>query len=102
MAKVPLMKTEFNTFQQSRLSPVYPYYRQVWKWSKGWKGLFRQQFGLPFFPKWRFQYLLFLNLSTVLFLNSMKKSRKGDTLGPVELTVWPEQGNQGYWREQDD
>ena len=35
-----------------------------------------------------------------------KKSQNGDTLGPVELNVWPEQGyNQGhpgYWREQDD
>ena len=31
----------------------------------------------------------------------MKKSRNGDTLGPVELIVWPEQGNQGDWREQD-
>ena len=30
-----------------------------------------------------------------------KKSRNGDTLGPVELIVWPEQGNQGDWREQD-
>ena len=35
-------------------------------------------------------------------LTSMiKKSRNGDTLGPVELIVWPEQGNQGDWREQD-
>ena len=32
----------------------------------------------------------------------LKKSRNGDTLGPVELVVWPEQGNQGDWREQDD
>ena len=32
----------------------------------------------------------------------IKKSRNGDTLGPVELIVWPEQGNQGDWREQDD
>ena len=31
-----------------------------------------------------------------------KKSQKGDTLGPVELIVWPEQGNQGEWCEQDD
>ena len=31
-----------------------------------------------------------------------KKSWKGDTLGPVELFVWPEQGNQGDWHEQDD
>ena len=30
-----------------------------------------------------------------------KKSRNGDTLGPVELIVLPEQGNQGDWREQD-
>ena len=32
----------------------------------------------------------------------MKKSRNGDTLGPVELIVWPEQANQGDLREQDD
>ena len=32
----------------------------------------------------------------------MKKSRNGDTLGPVELIVWPEQANQGDQREQDD
>ena len=31
----------------------------------------------------------------------IEKSRNGDTLGPVELIVWPEQGNQGDWREQD-
>ena len=31
-----------------------------------------------------------------------KKSRNGDTLSPVELIVWPEQGNQGDQREQDD
>ena len=31
-----------------------------------------------------------------------KKNRNGDTLGPVELILWPEQGNQGEWREQDD
>ena len=31
-----------------------------------------------------------------------QKSRNGDTIGPVELIVWPEQGNQGDWREQDD
>ena len=30
-----------------------------------------------------------------------KKSRNGDTLGPVELIIWPEQGNQGDWWEQD-
>ena len=30
------------------------------------------------------------------------KSRNVDTLGPVELIVWPGQGNQGDWREQDD
>ena len=41
----------------------------------------------------RFQ---FLNLSIIV-----KKSRNGDTLGPVELIVWPEQGNQGDWREHD-
>ena len=31
-----------------------------------------------------------------------KKSRNGDTLGPVELIVRPEQANQGEQREQDD
>ena len=31
-----------------------------------------------------------------------EKSRNGDTLGPVELIVWPEQGNQGDWLEHDD
>ena len=31
-----------------------------------------------------------------------KKSRNGDTLDPVELIVWPKQGNQGDWHEQDD
>ena len=31
--------------------------------------------------------------------NVIQKSTKGDTLGPVELIGWPEQGNQG---EQDD
>ena len=35
-------------------------------------------------------------------LNNKEKSRNGDTLGPVELFVWPEQGNQDDWREQDD
>ena len=30
-----------------------------------------------------------------------KKSRNGDTLGPVELIVWREQGNQGDWLEHD-
>ena len=33
---------------------------------------------------------------------ALEKSRNGDTLGPVKLIVWPEQGNQGDWREQDD
>ena len=32
----------------------------------------------------------------------MKKSRNGDTLGPVELNVRPEQRNQGDRCEQDD
>ena len=32
----------------------------------------------------------------------IEKSRNGDTLGPVELIVWPEQANQGDQREQDD
>ena len=36
------------------------------------------------------------------FWKVKKKSRNGDTLGPVELIVWLEQGNQGDWREQDD
>ena len=31
-----------------------------------------------------------------------KKSQNGDTLGPVELIVWQEQGNQDDWCEQDD
>ena len=31
-----------------------------------------------------------------------QKSRNGDTFGPVELIVWPEQANQGDRREQDD
>ena len=31
-----------------------------------------------------------------------KKSRNGDTLGPVEVILWPEQGNQGDRCEQDD
>ena len=30
-----------------------------------------------------------------------QKARNGDTLGPVELIVWPEQVNQGDWRGQD-
>ena len=33
---------------------------------------------------------------------SLKKSRNGDTLGPVELNVGLYQGNQGDRREQDD
>ena len=36
---------------------------------------------------------------------SFKKSRKGDSLGPVELIVWTEQsdhGDQSDRREQDD
>ena len=32
----------------------------------------------------------------------VKKSRNGDTLGPVELIAWPEQANQGDRREQND
>ena len=31
-----------------------------------------------------------------------QKSRNGDTLGPVELILWLDQGNQGDRREQDD
>ena len=30
-----------------------------------------------------------------------EKSRNGDSLGLVELIVWPEQGNQGDWLEHD-
>ena len=37
----------------------------------------------------------------VSFGTCSEKSRNGDTLGPVELIVWPEKGNQGDWREQD-
>ena len=48
---------------------------------------------------------LAVTINIVLFLSFVlvfdKKSRNGDTLGPVELIVWPEQGNQGDWREQD-
>ena len=32
----------------------------------------------------------------------IKKSRNGDTLGPVELIVWPELGNLGDWCDKDD
>ena len=32
----------------------------------------------------------------------LEKSRNGDTLGPVELILWPEQGDLGDRREQDD
>ena len=41
-------------------------------------------------------------------VNILQKIRNGDTLGPVELIVWTEQGNQGDQgdrsdlREQDD
>ena len=38
----------------------------------------------------------------IAFFFFLEKSRNGDTLGPVELIVWPEQGNQGDWCEQDD
>ena len=31
-----------------------------------------------------------------------EKSRNGDTLGAVELILWPEQGDLGDWREKDD
>ena len=31
-----------------------------------------------------------------------EKSHNGDTLGPVELIVWPEQADQGDRRERDD
>ena len=36
------------------------------------------------------------------FSSKLKNSRNGDTLGPVELIVWPKQGNKGDWHEQDD
>ena len=39
---------------------------------------------------------------TTTIQKQKKKSRSGDTLGPVELIVWPKQGNQGDWHEQDD
>ena len=35
-------------------------------------------------------------------MSPQQKSRNEDTLGPVELIVWLEQGNQGDQREQDD
>ena len=38
---------------------------------------------------------------TTTIQKQKKESWNGDTLGPVELIVWPEQGNQGDWREQD-
>ena len=31
----------------------------------------------------------------------LEKSRNGDTLGPVELILKPEQGDLGDWRKQD-
>ena len=40
--------------------------------------------------------------SDVKHHNKSKKSRNSDTLGPVELIVWLEQGNQGDQHEQDD
>ena len=58
---------------------------------------------------WYHDQLILTSMSTVdIYINNWyfyqllsKKSRNGDTLGPVELIVWPEQGNQGDWREQD-
>ena len=32
----------------------------------------------------------------------VKKSRKGDTISPLDLILWPEQGDLGDRREQDD
>ena len=32
----------------------------------------------------------------------LEKSRNGETLDPVELILWPEQGDLGDRREQDD
>ena len=40
------------------------------------------------------------SLRAEIFL--FEKSQNGDTLGPVELIVWLEHGNQGDWCEQDD
>ena len=45
--------------------------------------------------------LSMVSLKNELSLEKKQKSRNGDTLGPVELIVWLEQGNQGDWREQD-
>ena len=44
---------------------------------------------------WELSYQILIILSKIL----RKKSRNGDTLGPVELNVWLEQGDR---REQDD
>ena len=35
------------------------------------------------------------SVQIVPILLQKKKARNGDTLGPVELIGWPEQGNQG-------
>ena len=66
-----------------------------------WKTFFRWQFTL-FCRKSILRFTHFC-VEKNLAKNSARgeKSRNGDTLGPVELIVWPEQGNQGDWREQD-
>ena len=38
----------------------------------------------------------------MIMSNKEQKSRNGDTLGPIELNVGLEQGDQGDQREQDD
>ena len=58
---------------------------------------------------WYHDQLILTSMSTVdIYISNWyfyqllsKKSRNGDTLSPVELIVWLEQGNQGDWREQD-
>ena len=38
---------------------------------------------------------------SIKYSHTSKKSQNGDTLGPVELIVWPEQGNKGDRLEHD-
>ena len=52
------------------------------------------------FSKVGFVHLVKQGLLFPIFLK--KESRNGDTLGPVEMIVWPEQGDLGDQREQDD
>ena len=65
----------------------------AWSYRKSWGGwsLMSSVFGSqkPFSAKQRPEYIC-------------KKSRNVDTLGPVELILWLEQGNQGDRCEQDD